>query len=288
MALNTIFDLNRVTNLETRATNLETQQETNITDIASKINNSGANTIAGTLNVTGSINSLIQTAPIGTSIWSGIMKDAWTYSYALGRFTAGSDKIELRSYFDDMTIRTGRSATATSANFTIITNDANVAGIPQNIVLNPKGILVINPGVYPGNGFNMGLSATGSFPYIQSQNTTISDTQLKFASNGIHSKNGADSAFMAFFGSAFNIGSEREYKTDIEEYNDNALDQVKETPIRKYKYKGDPDDRERIGLIRDESPGSITNKDTVDLYSMVSVLWKSVQELAAKVEELSI
>jgi len=283
MGLNTIFDLNRVTNLETRATNVETQQSINTVDIATKINNSGANTIAGTLNVTGGINSLIQTAPIGTSLWSGIMKDAWTYSYALGRFTAGSDKIELRSYFDDMTIRTGRSASATSANFTIITNDANVAGIPQNIILNPKGILVINPGSYPRNGLNIGLTATGSFPYVQSQNTTISNTSLKFASNGVHSKTADDSAFMAMFASAFNIGSERAYKTDIEEYNDNALDQVKTTPIRKYKYKGDPEERERLGLIRDESPGSITNNDTVDIYSMVSMLWKSVQELAAKV-----
>lgn len=286
MGLNYVFDLNRVTNLETRATNVETKSNANETALENKADKTG-NEFAGNVTVKGTFNSLVQSSPIANSIWYGLMKDPTTYSFAMGRFHAGLDDIELRAYTDQMIIRTGRSVGAVNANFTIITNDANTPGIPQNIILQPKGILVINPGVNPGNGFNVGLWGNG-MPYIQSQNTVISNTSLKFGSGSIQARTADDTAFSAFAGSAFTVGSERAYKTEIEEYNENALEMVKATPIRKYKFIGDEEERERIGLIRDESPNRITTDDKVDLYSMVSLLWKSVQELTKKVEELSL
>lgn len=98
----------------------------------------GAMQVTNQLNINAINNSLVQTQPIANTVWYGIMKDATSYSYAMGRFTASSDNIDLRAYFGNLTLLTGRSATATTADITIQTNQSNVVGISQNIHLRPN------------------------------------------------------------------------------------------------------------------------------------------------------
>src|SRR5436305_935934 len=132
MGINQTFDVNRVTNLENRATVDEAVMLTT--------NNNGRQNIPY-LNASGTFNAMVSIQDVANSCWWGIMQDSSLYNLAFGRFTAGSKAIEIRSYFDNLTIRTGRSASATSADFNLITNDQVVAGISANANLMPRGWL---------------------------------------------------------------------------------------------------------------------------------------------------
>lgn len=281
MGLSASFDLSRVTNLENRLTTDEAIFITN--------NNQGRQNIPY-INGNGTYNPIVSQVDIANPCWWGIMNDVNTYHLALGRFTAASKAIEIRSYFDNLTIRTGRSATATSADFNIITNDAVVNGISQNINLNSRG----NVNLCPNNaGLNtQGLQAllviaTGQ-PALRSINTGISNYMVKWASNGIHARDHDDTVFAPFYGSAFNVSSHRKFKENIQDFTDSVLEKVKNTPIRKYQMKEAETNAEQIGLVYDEAPEELRSEDgeTLQLYKTVSYLWKAVQELTAKVEEL--
>ena len=91
--------------------------------------------------------------------------------------------------------------------------------------------------------------------------------------------------------SSFDVSSSREFKKAIEDYADNATDLINSAPVRSYYLNDDVEglDIKRIGLIVQEAPLEVINPDggkTIDIYSMASLLWKSVQELSAKVEAL--
>jgi hypothetical protein len=86
-------------------------------------------------------------------------------------------------------------------------------------------------------------------------------------------------------------GSKAEIKKNFEKL-DNALDIVKETDIYKYNLKKEKNtEKKHIGFVIGDKfkyRQEITSKDNegVDLYSMVSVLWKAVQEQQKEIEEL--
>jgi transposase len=93
----------------------------------------------------------------------------------------------------------------------------------------------------------------------------------------------------AFNGSAFNVTSDSSYKNVIEEMKESALDLVKRTKVKKYHLKNQDKDTDpkRIGLIREEAPEQIhANDEQIDLYQMASLLWKSVQELSDKLDQV--
>lgn len=85
--------------------------------------------------------------------------------------------------------------------------------------------------------------------------------------------------------------SKEEYKKNFEKL-DNALDIVKETDIYKYNLKKEKNtEKKHIGFVIGDKfkyRQEITSKenDGVDIYSMVSVLWKAVQEQQKEIEEL--
>ena len=280
MGINQTFDVNRVTNLENRATVDEAVMLTT--------NNNGRQNIPY-LNASGTFNAMVSIQDPANSCWWGIMQDATLYNLAFGRFTAGSKAIEIRSYYDNLTIRTGRSTAATSADFNLITNDQVVAGISANANLMPRGWLNLCPnnGGLSIQGVQTLLTVTGGFPAFRSINTGVSNMMLKFASNGLHSKDHDDTVFEPFFGSAFNVSSDVSFKENISDYSESALDQVKATRVRKYNLKDKPNERDRIGLVRQEAPDQLhAGEESLDLYQMCSMLWKSVQELAEEVQQL--
>ena len=73
---------------------------------------------------------------------------------------------------------------------------------------------------------------------------------------------------------------------------ENALDIVKDTDIYKYNMKDDKEtDKKRIGIVIGENFNyreEITSQknDGAELYPMISVLWKAVQEQQEEIEEL--
>jgi phage minor structural protein len=78
------------------------------------------------------------------------------------------------------------------------------------------------------------------------------------------------------------LTSNRDKKKNIEDYTESALHEICTTPIRKYHLKDDLDNElKRIGIVVQEAPlNAIDLKgECIDLYQMVSMSWKAIQEL---------
>lgn len=106
-------------------------------------------------------------------------------------------------------------------------------------------------------------------------------------------RNEADNGHIPIYAGDFRTISTRESKTNINKYTADALEKVLSTPVYTYKKKNvdqqyeDVHDRYYIGLILEEAPRMIQKKsEAIDLYGMTSMLWKSVQQLTKRVEEL--
>lgn len=89
------------------------------------------------------------------------------------------------------------------------------------------------------------------------------------------------------------LKSARELKKNIEPFScplgQTAIEKVVSTPVYKYNYIDDEDtDWKYTGVIIDEAPAEIVNMDGkhINIYSMVSVLWKAVQEQQEEIERL--
>lgn len=86
--------------------------------------------------------------------------------------------------------------------------------------------------------------------------------------------------------------SKEEYKKNIKPYTENAINILKNTDIYTYNYKVENDeDKKHIGLVIGENyrtPEIVTsnNNDGIDIYCMVSVLWKAVQEQQETIENM--
>lgn len=84
--------------------------------------------------------------------------------------------------------------------------------------------------------------------------------------------------------------SSEKYKTDIQPYTDSALSLIDSSTVYSYKYKSDGENAlTKYGLVIErECPEEVIDNsgDAICLYSMCSILWKSVQELNAKIEAL--
>lgn len=94
---------------------------------------------------------------------------------------------------------------------------------------------------------------------------------------------------------SYNYDSLQSIKKNITKFNKNAVNIVKEAELYEFNYRKENDtDKKHIGfVIGDEDEKYKTpveliskSKDGIDAYSMVSVLWKAVQELSARVEQL--
>lgn len=85
----------------------------------------------------------------------------------------------------------------------------------------------------------------------------------------------------------FRSRSSIKYKNVIGEFQANALDKIMSAKVYNYTLKGDPSNSNRIGLIIEKgAPKEVVDEDTVDNYSMISMLWKGVQELTEELNTL--
>lgn len=298
MSLNFSFDINRVTNLEDRASSNEVIAVTNNDTTQQTIPNLLATTLAAsTMNVTGLNNSLVQTTPVNNTQWMGGMEDPNTYYWTLGKFAANTRAIEFRSYKDNLTLRAGRNNGAAAGGITLITNDGNTAGINSDINLSPNttqgGVTKVNSmlNVTPPNNsgfyFYFDASVNAGINWTDVAGTKAG-CKLKFLTDGtaIQARKVDDSAAINFNAAAFVVGSMEDTKEEIEEYTEKALDKIKKTKVRKYKLKNHDNPRQEIGLIYEESPPEIQQDEGVSLYNMCNLMWKALQELSEKVESL--
>lgn len=95
-----------------------------------------------------------------------------------------------------------------------------------------------------------------------------------------------DNTYLAINASAFNVASDRRFKSDIKDYEEDALSIVNNLRIRTYKKSG----KHEIGVIADEAPKALLLKDEtgdmLSLYDYSSIAIKAIQELTDEVDSL--
>jgi len=83
--------------------------------------------------------------------------------------------------------------------------------------------------------------------------------------------------------------SSRDYKKNIEKFEDSALDIIKNSEPVLYHFKSqDEEEAKRLGLIAETAPKVVQgeNGKSIDTYGMVTVSWKAIQELIIKIQNL--
>lgn len=110
-------------------------------------------------------------------------------------------------------------------------------------------------------------------------------TNFLTVSKGITCTNGYVS------GIAFQNTSLAETKKNIEKYNKSAIEEIKNTDIYIFNYKQEKDGRKSLGAIIGDnyncSNDIISNDEkSINLYSMVSLSYKALQEQQEEIEEL--
>ena len=133
--------------------------------------------------------------------------------------------------------------------------------------------------------------------------------KIEFGTNG-YMRASIESNGDAKFGNIYSNGSlvtsDRKKKTGVKKLSGTFLDKVRGSAVYRYRLKQDmiPEKNaknlkgksvgtknESVGLMYDEAPEEIRRETesgdkAIDLYGMVSVLWKAVQELSDKVDSL--
>ena len=94
------------------------------------------------------------------------------------------------------------------------------------------------------------------------------------------------------YANSFNNNSKEDLKKNITKYNSKVLEKIKETDIYEFNYKTEDDKvKKHIGFIignNYNTPEEVISDsgESVDTYSMTSILWQAVKELTEKVEYL--
>ena len=131
--------------------------------------------------------------------------------------------------------------------------------------------------------------------------TLYSDARLALETNGgriylnpkganVHVADANDN-YYGISASTFSQSSERELKRDIKDFEGNASAIIRDLLIREYKRltggKETTFDQWQIGLIVDEAPREVlANGSSVDIYSYVNVIAKSIQEILPRLDKL--
>jgi hypothetical protein len=87
---------------------------------------------------------------------------------------------------------------------------------------------------------------------------------------------------------AFETASALAVKTNVSEFNESALDIIKDLQLFRYNYKSAPEAVPRIGIIADYVQSELISgrdHDKSDLANTVGLLLRAVQELAEKLEQ---
>lgn len=148
--------------------------------------------------------------------------------------------------------------------------------------------------------------------YLRFSNTgcvLYDKNKIQFGTNG-YMRASIESNGDAKFGNIYSNGSlvtsDRKKKTGVKKLSGTFLEKVRGSAVYRYRLKQDmiPEENaknlkrksvgtknESVGLMYDEAPEEIRRETesgdkAIDLYGMVSILWKAVQELSDKVDSL--
>lgn len=106
---------------------------------------------------------------------------------------------------------------------------------------------------------------------------------------GYNSGNGL--TYRPIYASEFNPASSILYKDNIEPFEENGIDIVKDHQVFTYFLKSDLEeaiyDNKQIGFIAEAAP-MLRKGDTINLYKAVSINWKATQEIIVELEEVKV
>lgn len=94
------------------------------------------------------------------------------------------------------------------------------------------------------------------------------------------------------YANSFNNNSKEKLKKNIELYDEKVLNLINNSDIYKFNYKTEKDeDKKHLGFIigdKYNTPSEVIsqNGESIDTYSMISILWKAVQEQQEQIEQL--
>lgn len=169
--------------------------------------------------------------------------------------------------------------------------------------LTSKGVY-INPTLYANNiymggnyvatqswvqsqGYSTGTNNSFSTIYANDVVTNATNIYLRTYGN-VRVKDPSDTSYMPIAASSFDVASNMDYKKNIIDYTGDALNEIITTPIREYNFNWELDtEKKHVGVILQESPVDIAviTGEGVDVYAMVSMAWKAIQQLNIKLED---
>lgn len=154
----------------------------------------------------------------------------------------------------------------------------NLAGTAVLIANNSSTSLRIKNGNYI-------LSGDNSITYLRSTNGKIQFETGGYARASIERDGSA--RFGDLYTNGVKVTSDRGKKENVKAVGASALDMVHRAKTYEYNLEGE--NQKRVGIMYDEAPECIrSDGDTkaVDLYGMTALLWKAVQELEQKIDDM--
>lgn len=181
----------------------------------------------------------------------------------------------------------------TSSRFRISSdnNDGQVSIYPYGMTIqgqNSKNVvfkLLYNFNIQNGGVIMDSQSQGGS---INVGNGNISNF---FYADGINEIVGA---WGPMYANSFNNNSKEDIKKNIEKFDINVIELLKNSEIYTFNYKTEKNtDKKHIGFIigdKYKTPTEVisNNKESIDTYSMASILWKAIQEQQEIIESSNI
>ena len=119
---------------------------------------------------------------------------------------------------------------------------------------------------------------------------SVGSTKIEFAigDHAVASIESRGSYFGDLYTNGVKVTSDRRKKENISVLKDSALDMVRKAKVYGYTLK--ETGNKHTGIMYDEAPECIRSEGkekAVDLYGMVSLLWKAVQELEKKIDSIA-
>ncbi len=154
----------------------------------------------------------------------------------------------------------------------------NLAGTAVLIANNSSTALRIKNGNYI-------LGGDDSVTSLRSTNGKIQFETGGYARASIERDGSA--RFGDLYTNGVKVTSDREKKENVKAVGASALDMVHRAKTYEYNLEGE--NQKRVGIMYDEAPECIrSDGDTkaVDLYGMTALLWKAVQELEQKIDDM--
>jgi len=101
---------------------------------------------------------------------------------------------------------------------------------------------------------------------------------------------GSTTTYVPVRASSFPTASSSKYKTNIEEFHEDAIAMLKDTRIYTYHLISNVEagiyDKRKVGMIVEAAPALFRDEDAIDTYTVLSVLWRASQQQQQMIEEL--